>query len=144
MVGDDPQRHVHLHALAVSCAGQLSDLVGDVHDGIHIEQGVHVLTDHRQTLQTHAGVDVLLGQLGVVALAVVVELGEDVVPDLHIAVAVAAGLAVGAAAAELLAAVVIDLRAGAAGTGAVLPEVVFLAHAVDACRPGGEAAPPPP
>ena len=45
---------------------------------------------HGQTLQTHAGVDVLLGQLGVVALAVVVELGEDVVPDLHIAVAVAA------------------------------------------------------
>ena len=137
MVGDDPQRHVHLHALAVSCAGQLSDLVGDVHDGIHIEQGVHVLTDHRQTLQTHAGVDVLLGQLGIVAVAVVVELGEDVVPDLHVAVTVAADGAAGFAAAVLFATVVVNFRAGAAGAGTMLPEVVLLAEAENTL--GGDA-----
>ena len=137
MVGDDPQRYVHLHALAVSCAGQLGDLVGDVHDGIHIEQGVHVLTDHRQTLQAHAGVDVLLGQLGIVAVAVVVELGEDVVPDLHVAVTVAADGAAGFAAAVLLATVVVNFRAGAAGAGTMLPEVVLLAEAEDTL--GGDA-----
>ena len=142
MVGDDPQRHVTGLAVAVVRTGQLRDFIRDVHHGVHVEQGVHVLADHGQTLQAHAGVDVLLGQLGVVALAVVVELGKDVVPDLHIAVAVAAGLAVGAAAAELLAAVVIDLRAGAAGTGAVLPEVVFLAHAVDAVLRDAHFVPP--
>ena len=92
---------------------------------------------HGQTLQAHAGVDVLLLQLGVVALAVVVELGEDDVPDLHIAVAVAAHGAAGLAAAVLLAPVVVDLGAGAAGAGAVLPEVVLLAELEDAL--GGDA-----
>ena len=131
MVGDNPQGNVHLHTLTVSSAGQLGNLVGDVHDGIHIEQGVHILADHSQTLQAHAGIDVLLGQLGIVALTVVVELGEDVVPDLHIAVAVAADSAVRLAAAVLLTPVVVDLRAGAAGAGAVLPEVVRLTKTED-------------
>ena len=129
VIGDDPQGHVHLHALAIGCTGELGDLIGDVHDGVHIEQAVYILADHRQTLQAHAGVDVFLSQLGVVALAVVVKLGENVVPDLHIAVAVAAHGAVRLAAAVLLAPVIIDFRAGAAGAGAVLPEIVGLAEA---------------
>ena len=137
MVGDDPQGNVHLHALAIGRAGQLRDLVGDVHDGIHIEQGVHVLADHRQTFQTHAGVDVLLRQLRVVAVAVVVELGEDVVPDLHVAVAVAAHGAAGLAAAVLFAPVVVNFGAGTAGAGAMLPEVVLLAEAENTL--GGDA-----
>ena len=114
-----------------SRAGDGGHMVGDVHNGVHIEQGVHVLADNSQTLQTHAGIDVLLNQLGVVAVAVVVKLGEDVVPDFHVAVAVAADGAAGLAAAILLATVVVDLGAGAAGTGAVLPEVVLLAEAED-------------
>ena len=65
-------------------------------------------------------------------MAVVVELGEDDVPDLHIAVAVAADGAAGLAAAVLFAAVVVNFRAGAARTGAVLPEVVLLAELEDA------------
>ena len=131
MVGDDSQGNVHLHTLAIGRAGQLRDLVGDVHDGIHIEQGVHVLADHRQALQTHAGVDVLLRQLRVVAVAVVVELGEDVVPDLHVPVTVAAHGAAGLAAAVLFAPVVVNFGAGTAGAGAMLPEVVLLAEFED-------------
>ena len=84
-----------------------------------------------QTLKAHAGVDVLLLELGVVVVAVVVELAEHVVPDLDIAVAVAADGAAGLAAAVLGAAVIVDLGAGAAGAGAVLPEVVLLAKAED-------------
>ena len=137
VVGDDAQAHVPLLRLAVVGAGQLADLVGDVHNGIHIEQAVHVLAHAGQTLQTHTGVDVLLLQLGVVVVAVVVELAEHVVPDLDIAVAVAAHGAAGLAAAVLRAAVVVDLRAGAAGAGAVLPEVVLLAEAEDLL--GGDA-----
>ena len=64
-------------------------------------------------------------------MAVVVELGEHHVPDLHVPVAVAANGAAGLAAAVLLAPVIVDLRAGAAGAGAVLPEVVLLAEAED-------------
>ena len=134
VVGDDAQGHVALVADAVGRAGELGDLVRDVHHGIDLEQAAHVLAHHGQTLQAHAGVDVLLGQLGVIAEAVVVELAEHVVPDLDVAVAVAAHGAVGLAAAVLLAAVIVDLGAGAAGAGAVLPEVVLLAEAEDALR----------
>ena len=119
-------------ALAVVRAGYLAHPVGDVHDGVDVEEAGHVLADAGQALEAHAGVDVLVRELGVVALAVGVELGEDVVPDLDIAVAVAADGAVGLAAAVLLAAVVVDLAAGAAGAGAVLPEVVLAAEAEDA------------
>ena len=131
MVGDHPQAHIHLHALSIGGACELRDLVGDIHDGIHIEQAVHILAHHCQTLQAHAGVNILLGQLRVVALPVIVELGEYVVPDLHIPVAVAAHGAPGLAAAVLLAPVIVDLAAGAAGAGAVLPEIVGLAKAED-------------
>ena len=134
MVGDHAQRHVHLVALAVVGTGELADLVGDVHHGVHVEERVHVLADNGQTLQAHAGVDILLLEFGVVAFAVVIELGEDIVPDLDIAVAVAADSAVGLAAAVLFAAVIVDLRAGAAGAGAVLPEVIFFPEAENALR----------
>ena len=103
-----------------------------MHDGIHVEEGVHVLHHAGQALQAHAGIDVLLLELGVVVVTVVIELGKDVVPDLDIAVAVAAHGAAGLAAAVLGAAVIVDLGAGAAGTGAVLPEVILLAEAEDA------------
>ena len=132
MIGDDAQGHVGLVAVTIVCAGDLADLVGDVHDGVHIEERVHALADNGQTLKAHAGIDVLLNEVGVVAVAVVVKLGKDVVPDLHIAVTVAAGRTVRLTAAVFLAAVKIDLRAGAARAGAVLPEVIVLAEAGDA------------
>ena len=134
MVGDNAQRHVHLVRLAVVCARQLADLVGNVHDGVHVEEGVNALTHDRKTLKAHAGVDILLFKLGIVVVAVVVKLGKDVVPDLHVSVTVTADGAVRLAAAVLLAAVKVYLGAGAAGTGAVLPEVVLLAEAENTLR----------
>ena len=132
VVGDDAQGHVFLAALAVARAGDLRDLVRDVHHRVDVEQRIDILAHDSQTLKAHAGVDVLLLELGVVVVAVVVELGEDDVPDLHIAVAVAADGAAGLAAAVLFAAVVVNFRAGAARTRAVLPEVVLLAELEDA------------
>ena len=98
-------------------------------DSVHLEQVAHALHHAGQALEAHAGVDVGAGQPLIVALAVRIELAEHQVPDLHKAVAVAAGAAGGLAAAVLDAAVEVDLGAGAARTGAVLPEVVLLAHA---------------
>src|SRR5699024_671290 len=63
---------------------------------------------------------------------IAVKLGEHNVPEFDIAVTVAADAAGRLAAAVLLAAVKIDLRAGTAGAGTVLPEVVLLAHAYNA------------
>ena len=130
MVGDNPQGHVGLGVVAVIHPGNLADFLHDVLHGVHQEQVVHVLHDTGQALQAHAGVDVLLHQIGVVAVAVVVKLGEHQVPHFHKAVAVAAHAAGGLAAAVLLAPVEVDFRAGAAGAGAVLPKVVLLAQAL--------------
>ena len=115
-------------------AGDLAHLVGDVHDGIDVEKGVHVLADDRKTLKPHAGVDVLLDKLGVVALTVVVELREHDVPYLDIPVTVAAHGTAGLPAAVFLAAVEVDLGAGTARAAAMLPEVVLLAEAENALR----------
>ena len=132
VVGDDAEGHVGLFAVPIVLARDLGYLVGDIAHGIHIKQRAYTLHHAGQTLKAHAGVDVLLLELGVVAVTVVVELGEYVVPDLHITVAVAADRAAGLAAAVFRTAVVVDLRAGAAGTRAVLPEVILLAEAEDA------------
>ena len=129
VVGNNTQRNIGLVALAIGCAGETSHMVGDVHDGVNIEQRVHILANASQTLQAHAGVDVLLNQFGVIALAVVIKLREHVIPDFHEPVAIAAGTAVGLAAAILFATVIVDLRTGAAGASAVLPEVILLTQA---------------
>ena len=101
VVCDDPEGYVRLMALAVGApVSAVTRLVMFMTVSTSNRQS-HALARHGQTLQAHAGVDVLLGQLGVVAVAVVVELGEDVVPDLHIPVAVAAHGAAGLAAAVL-------------------------------------------
>ena len=89
----------------------------------------HILQDAGQPLDAHSGVDVLFLQRLIVTLAVAVELAEDQVPKFHIPVAIAAGGAIRFAAAVLLAPVEIDLRAGAAGAGADLPEIVLPAQA---------------
>ena len=91
-----------------------------------------VLHDGSHALQAHARIEVAVRQLrhGAVLLAVI--LGKDEVPELQEAVAVAAGLAVGTTAADLLAHVKVDLGAGTAGaSGASGPEVVVLAQAGD-------------
>ena len=58
--------------------------------------------------------------------AVAVKLRKDIIPYFYKTVAVAAYLAVRLAAAILGAPVVINLRAGAAGASAVLPEIIAL------------------
>ncbi len=129
MVRDDAERDVGLLILVVVDTGEVGDGLHDVLDRVDLEEVVDALHDAGETLETHTGIDVLVFERRVIVVAVVVELGEDEVPDLHVTVAVAADLAGGLAAAVLFSAVIVDLGAGAAGTGAVLPEVVFLAEA---------------
>ncbi len=128
MVGDDADGDIGLVVLACRSCRHVLHMV---------QHALTVSTSNRlptfwhhagQTLQTHAGIDVRRARSVVVAVAVVVELGEHDVPDLHIAVAVAAHAAGRLAAAVLRAAVKVDLGAGAARAGAMLPEVVLLAE----------------
>ncbi len=131
MVGNHADRNIVFRVFAVFFVRNLADRVENAANGIDLKHVVHALHNASQTFKAHAGIDVLLGKLGIIALTVVVKLREYVVPDLHVAVTVAAGLAVRLAAAVFFAAVKIDFRAGTAGTGTMLPEVVLFAETDD-------------
>ena len=132
MVSDDTDGNIRLCCTVL--IGDTADpayLIENVLDRINIEDGIRSLHDAGNAFQPHAGIDVLVGKIGIGAVALIVELGEYMVPKLNIPVTFAAGLAVRLAAAVFLAAVKIDFRAGAAGAGADFPEVVFLAQTND-------------
>ena len=115
MVGHDTHGYVGVIVIAVFLACHLADLIAQSADGINVKNRINVLYGDRQTLQSHTGIDILLDQLGVVAVAVVIELGEYDVPYFHVSVAFAAYCTVRLAAAVFLAAVKVDLGTGAAG-----------------------------
>ena len=58
MIRDHAQGHVSLDALTIVRAGNVGHLIGNIHYRVHIEQGVHILADHRQALQSHTGIDI--------------------------------------------------------------------------------------
>ena len=60
VVGDNAQGNVLLAALAVARAGDLRDLVRDVHHRVDVEERINVLAHDGKTLKSHAGIDVLL------------------------------------------------------------------------------------
>ncbi len=128
MVGDDPQGDILLEIVVVGDPGDLADMLHNVLDGIHLKEVIHPLHDTGQSLQAHTGIDVGVGHGGVGAVSVGIELAEYQVPDLHKPVTVAAHMAIGLAAALVGAPVKVDLGAGAAGTGADLPEIVLPAE----------------
>ncbi len=110
---------------------------------IGVEVGLDLLHHRGDALQAHPGVDARSGQRGEGAVGGAVELHEDEVPDLEIAVAVAPHGALRAPAAVGGTAVEDDLGAGAAGPGVAHgPEVVLFPEAHDALL--GEPDLPPP
>jgi hypothetical protein len=140
VLGDDPQAAVRPVVLAVAGPRQLLGLADDGFEQVGLVHRVGVLEHHGDPLQAHAGVDVLLGQLADdVEVLVPDVLHEHQVPDLEVAVGLAGRAAVGAKGG---AAVVVDLRARAAGAGHPHRPVVLLhAQALDAL--GGHADPAP-
>ena len=105
MVGDDAERNILLLVLAVLNIRLFTDSKHDIADGVDLEQIVNALHKTCKTLESHTSVDIRVCKTGISALSVAVELREYEVPELHEAVAVTAGLAVGLSAAVLLAAV---------------------------------------
>lgn len=136
VVGDHAERDVGAVVGAVADAGQLGGPVHDDAQGVGLVHVLYVLQDHGEAFQAQTRVDVLRRQvaedrevlLAVTGAALV--LHEDQVPDLHVPLVVDGRAALDA---ELGAAVVVDLGAGAAGSGdAHGPEVVLLAQPLDA------------
>ena len=119
---------------AVCFLGNGGDQIDDAPCGVHLKHVIHTLHHAGKTVQPHARIDILVRQLFVNAVSFVVELGKDIVPNLHEAVAIAAGAAIGGAAAVFFTAVEINFGAGAAGAGAVFPKVIFFSQTHDALR----------
>ena len=134
VVGDDAQGAAGAGVI-VGVIGLTADLLTELDEVLHqiaVVVSSLVLHDSGHALQAHARIEVAVRQLrhGAVLLAVV--LGKHEVPELKEAVAVAARLAVGAAATNLLAHVKVDLGARTAGAGGASgPEVVILTQAGD-------------
>ena len=128
MVGNNAYGHIFLGVVSVFIAGKGAHGVKHPSDGINLEKVVHALHNAGKTLKAHSRIYIFGRKLCIVALAVVVELGEHIVPYFDKPVALAAGAAVRLAAAVLFAAVEIYFGAGTAGTAAVLPEIVRLAE----------------
>ena len=144
VVGDDAQRTAGTGVI-VGVIGLAADLLTELDEMLHqiavVVSGL-VLHDSGHALQTHARIEVAVRQLrhGAVLLAVV--LGKHEVPELKEAVAVAAGLAVGAAATDLLAHVKVYLGARTAGAGGASgPEVVVLAQTRNVILGNAQGAP---
>lgn len=144
VVGDDAQGAGGAGVLVID-VGLTGDLLAQLDEALHdvtVEEGALVLHDGGHALEAHAGIEVAVRQLGHGAVLLAIELREHEVPELQEAIAIAAGGAVGAAAADLLAEVEVNLGAGAAGTGgAGSPEVVVLAEAGDVVLGNAEGAP---
>ena len=131
VVGNNTNGNIGVLIDAVFLACDSTNVVKHLANGVNLKHVVNALHYASETLKTHAGIDVLLCELGVGAIPHVVELSEYVVPNFHKAVAVTTGLAIGRATAILNAAVKIDFGARAARTCAVLPEVISLTEAND-------------
>ena len=144
VIGDDTQRAAGTGVI-VGVIGLAADLLAQLDEVLHqiaVVIGGLVLHDGGHALQAHARIEVAVRQLGHGAVLLAVVLGKHEVPELKEAVAVTAGLAVGAAAADLLAHVKVDLgarTAGAGGTGG--PEVVVLAQTRDVILGNAQGAP---
>ena len=133
MVSDNTERNVLLVVLLVSAVCKSAYLVHQGTVCIYIEKGCHILADNSQSLESHTCIDVLLDQIGVISVSVIVELGEYDIPYFHETVSLATHNVLRACT-ILLSAVIVDLRARAARTCAMLPEVVLFAEAEDFLR----------
>ena len=91
-------------------------MLHNVLNGVYKEEVIYALNYTRQALKSHTCVDIGMFKRSVVALAVVVELGKYEVPDLDEAVALAANVTVGLAAAFFGTAVKVNFGAGTART----------------------------
>ncbi len=136
MVCNQPDGHIIYGVGLILFMGHLTDFIPNGFHGVNIKNGIHILHHHRKTLKSHSRVNIFLVQLFVSTFSVPVKLGEYVVPHFHKTVAVTSHLTVRAAASVFFPSVIIDFRTGAAGAGAVLPEIVTCPGFWVAVKPG--------
>ena len=109
MIRDNTDRYISIILFLIFHAGNLTYSGAQRQYRVHIKDRIHILYCRRQTLQTHAGINILLDKLCIIALTVIVKLRKHVIPDLHITVTVAAYRTPWFATAVFLPTVIIDL-----------------------------------
>ena len=131
MVCDDADGNIRFFIFLIDYTCQTAHVVTERFHRIDIKDGIHVLYSRSKTLQSHSGIDILLLQLTVIAVAVIIKLGEDIVPDFHVTVTLATYSTVWPAAAVLLATVIVNLRTWPTWSGTVLPEIILFSKLED-------------
>ena len=134
MVRNDAERNICFMISSVIGTGKFAHLVGDIHHRINIEERIDILADTGKTFQAHAGIDIFLFELSIIVVAVIIELGKHVVPDLNIPITVTAHSTGRFSAAEFLSTVIINLRAWTTWACSMFPEVIFLSETEDPFR----------
>ena len=112
MICNDTDRHIILILFPVLFACKAAYMISQCLDRIYIKNGIHVLHNAGQTLQPHSCINILLFQFRIIAVSVIIKLGEYIVPDLHITVTIASDRTVRLAASVFFSSVVINLGAG--------------------------------
>ena len=115
MVGNDAESLGNLIIFPIGMTAQLGNLCQDVGEGIRFVHGLLAGQHADGTLQTHAGIHVLLCQRDERTVCLLVILHEHVIPDFQITAAGAGGRTIGAA--GLLIGDDEHFRVRAAGTG---------------------------
>ena len=115
MICNDTDGHVILVFFSIFFFRKPAHVVSQCFDRIYVKNRIHILYNTCQTLQAHSCINIFLLQFRIVTLPVVIELGEHIVPDLHIPVAVASYRTVRFTAAVSLASVIIYFRTRTAG-----------------------------
>ena len=109
MVCDQTDRNIFFLVFLILCMSQLTYLISQGTESIHIKNGIYVLDYRSQTLQSHTGINILLLQFCIMALSVIVKLSKYVVPDFHVAVTVASYRTARFSTAVFLSSVIVNL-----------------------------------
>ena len=130
MIGNHAQGNIGFRILPIFHTRNAHDMPHNALHRINFKNIIHILHHAGEALNAHAGINIGVLQPRIIAVAVVFKLREYQVPDFYKAIAFAPYAAIRRSAAVALPSVKVQLRAGAAGAGAVLPEVIRLAHAL--------------
>ena len=134
MVCNQADRHVFFFIFFISNMRILTHLIPQSLYRVHIKDGIHILHNDCQTLQTHSGINILLLKFGIISVPIIIKLGKYVIPNLHIAVAFTAYCTIRAAASVFLPSVIINFRTRSAGPRTMLPEVITLTKSENTLR----------
>ena len=131
MVGQHPERDIHLILFAIFLACDVSGLSDDGHHEIGVVIGGAALNNGGQPFQTHPRVDTGIRERSEFAGFIAIVLHENQIPYLQEPVAITTNLTGGLTTAYRFALVDKYFRAGAARAGrAHGPEVILLSHLV--------------